>query len=84
MQRVDLTVGACAVQIINLVADDAPGEFCGALEHINPVYFTLTACIILTKLPCANLDIIIELLGKIQNFSCYFHKTLSLSKVALC
>ena len=52
MQRVDLTVGACAVQIINLVADDAPGEFCGALEHINPVYFTLTACIILTKLPC--------------------------------
>lgn len=30
MQRVDLTVGACAVQIINLVVRDAPGEFCGA------------------------------------------------------
>jgi hypothetical protein len=33
MQRVDLTVGACAVQIINFVAGDAPGEFCGAYKH---------------------------------------------------
>jgi hypothetical protein len=32
MQRVDLTVGACAVQIINLAARDAPGEFCGAYK----------------------------------------------------
>jgi hypothetical protein len=26
VQRADLTVGACAEQIINLVADDAPGD----------------------------------------------------------